>query len=98
MLESAVRLSQAHARLMGRAAVSVEDAVQAIVITECQRPCSPLLGDTGGLHGDFPDDPDRACAAMLDRILNAIGRELRRPPGLLEGRGPIGLLPAPGEG
>lgn len=45
MLESVVRLAQAHARLMGRAFVTVQDAVWAVVISESQRPFSILLGD-----------------------------------------------------
>ena len=85
MLESAVRLAQAHARLLGRGTVTVMDAVHAILITECQKPTSALVGDTAPYMGELADDPDGDYARLEARVLAQLDAELGRPQGLLAG-------------
>jgi len=57
MLESLIRLSQAHARLMYRKQCLVVDAVLAVVMVESSMQASALLGAFSALHTSFPRDP-----------------------------------------
>ncbi|CAG9461513.1 unnamed protein product [Pedinophyceae sp. YPF-701] len=72
MLESLVRLSQAHARLMARREVTRQDAVMAIVVAESAAATSRLLGNTAVLQGGFPEDPDAMYAGMEESLLRAL--------------------------
>jgi DNA helicase MCM9 len=54
MLESVVRLSQAHAKLMHRKLVEVMDVVVAIILIECSSNRTEIFGDVNTLHTGFP--------------------------------------------
>eukprot|EP00281_Chroomonas_sp_CCMP1168_P034821 CAMPEP_0206243994 /NCGR_PEP_ID=MMETSP0047_2-20121206/17908_1 /ASSEMBLY_ACC=CAM_ASM_000192 /TAXON_ID=195065 /ORGANISM="Chroomonas mesostigmatica_cf, Strain CCMP1168" /LENGTH=655 /DNA_ID=CAMNT_0053669159 /DNA_START=13 /DNA_END=1977 /DNA_ORIENTATION=+ len=54
MLESMIRLAQAHARLMFRDEVTAQDALVAVTVLETSQ--SPALHDS--LHQKFAEDPD----------------------------------------
>ncbi|XP_024147243.1 DNA helicase MCM9 [Oryzias melastigma] len=57
MLESLSRLAEAHARLMFRETVTIEDAVVAVSIMECSMQGGALLGNVNALLTSFPADP-----------------------------------------
>ncbi|XP_052834192.1 DNA helicase MCM9-like [Octopus bimaculoides] len=58
LLQSIIRLSQAHARLMLRDVVTVQDAVVAVVLMESTMEGAALLGGVNALHAAFPDNPE----------------------------------------
>ena len=57
LLESMVRLAQAHARLMCRTEVTLQDAVSAIIVMESTMQGTALLPETHVLHASFPVNP-----------------------------------------
>eukprot|EP00948_MAST-09A_sp_MAST-9A-sp1_P001730 g1730.t1 len=80
LLESLVRLTQAHARLMWRHVALTQDAVMAIFLIECSS--SALTGGGGvilrgpkecSLHSDASANPDADYKIMEEKILKAIG-------------------------
>lgn len=75
VLESLVRLSQAHARLMRRHKVLMQDAIMAVYLME-----STMLGtslcdiNTGGtMHTSFPTDADMAFQNIQETMMRALG-------------------------
>jgi hypothetical protein len=50
--------AQAHARLMFRPHVTLQDAVAAVMCIECSKHTSSLVGIPSALQSDFPQDPD----------------------------------------
>jgi DNA helicase MCM9 len=58
LLESLIRLAQAHARLMAHQEVSVSDAVVAVALVESSMLSTALLSGKSALHTEFPVDPD----------------------------------------
>ncbi|KAK3830095.1 MAG: MCM2/3/5 family-domain-containing protein, partial [Linnemannia elongata] len=73
LLESLIRLSQAHARLMARNLVTVQDAVVVISLMEATaQGGAAVLGGINPLHASFPksaeDEYWRQESAMLDRL------------------------------
>ncbi|RYG42921.1 hypothetical protein EON68_01185 [archaeon] len=54
LLESLVRLAQAHARLMWRTEAGVQDAVMAVVLVETSMHTSAMLGVSSVLHSQCP--------------------------------------------
>ncbi|KAL0422409.1 UNVERIFIED_CONTAM: Dicarboxylate transporter 2.1, chloroplastic [Sesamum latifolium] len=62
MLESLIRLAQAHARLMFRNEVTRLDAITAILCIESSMTTSAIVDGVGNaLHSNFTDNPDQEC-------------------------------------
>ena len=81
LLESLVRISQAHARLMLSAEVTVCDAVTAVMIVESSMTTSALMRLDSVLHSNFSHYPDAEYAEVEQRILTQLGlRELATVP------------------
>jgi DNA helicase MCM9 len=72
LLESLVRLAQAHARLMCHSEVTLMDAVVAVSVMECSLQSSALLGGVNVLHSAFPDDADLEYSTQKNLILNQL--------------------------
>ena len=72
MLESLIRISQAHARIMFRDKVIVVDAVVAVQVVEISFMNSGLFQVENVMHSDFPSNPDAeyqlAERLVLDRL------------------------------
>lgn len=51
------RLSQAHARLMFREKVTIQDAIVAVSLVESSMQGSALIGGIDALHTSFPYNP-----------------------------------------
>ena len=75
LLESMVRLTEAHARLMFRKEAIVLDAIFTIVLVECSMLCSAISGVPSALHSFFPDDPDSWYEEQEVRILRNLNLE-----------------------
>ncbi|KAJ2006530.1 DNA helicase mcm9 [Coemansia thaxteri] len=75
LLESLIRLSQAHARLMFRNKVRVEDAVMAVVLMESTMLSASILGKTDALHTTIPDDSQAFYAELETLVLGRLGLE-----------------------
>lgn len=73
LLESLVRLAQAHARLMFRDEVIEQDAIMAILIVDSSMHASNLLGIYSVLHSSFPDQPDVQYEEHKTKVLEKIG-------------------------
>ena len=73
LLESLIRLAQAHARLMFRNTVTVQDAVMAVSLIECSMQSTAILGSTNILRTKFPDDCKAEYKKQAELILNALG-------------------------
>ncbi|KAJ1895498.1 DNA helicase mcm9, partial [Kickxella alabastrina] len=69
LLESLIRLAQAHARLMFRSTLRVCDAVMAVVLMESTMLSASVLAPTDALHSPFPEDPDAAYALLEKQVL-----------------------------
>ncbi|XP_066994088.2 uncharacterized protein [Anabrus simplex] len=73
LLESLVRLAQAHARFMFRDQVTVQDAVVAVSLVESSMQSAALLGGINALHTSFPEDPTQEYKIQVDLILQKLG-------------------------
>ncbi|XP_032195576.1 DNA helicase MCM9 isoform X2 [Mustela erminea] len=75
---------EAHARLMFRDAVTLEDAVTAVSVMESSMQGGALLGGVNALHTAFPENPlkqyQRQCELILEKLElhNLLSEELRR--------------------
>ncbi|XP_056280467.1 DNA helicase MCM9 isoform X2 [Pseudoliparis swirei] len=76
MLESLSRLAEAHARLMYRATVTVEDAVVAVSVMECSMQGGALLGGVNALLTCFPHDPAEQHRAQSRVLLEGLNLPL----------------------
>ncbi|KAK3185091.1 hypothetical protein Dsin_032377 [Dipteronia sinensis] len=66
MLESLIRLAQAHARLMFRNEVTRLDAITAILCIESSMTTSAIVDSVGNaLHSNFTENPDQECIRVL---------------------------------
>ncbi|KXS12213.1 MCM-domain-containing protein [Gonapodya prolifera JEL478] len=82
LLESLIRLSQAHAKLMFRDSVTLQDAVVAVHLMECSVSSSALLGFVddavpsgikGVLRSAFPEEPDDDYRKVESAVLSQLG-------------------------
>ncbi|KAF5894156.1 DNA helicase MCM9 isoform X1, partial [Clarias magur] len=73
MLESLGRLAEAHAKLMFRETVTVEDAVVVVSVMECSMQGGALLGNVNALHTSFPDDPGEQYRSQCQIVLEGLG-------------------------
>ncbi|XP_055900609.1 DNA helicase MCM9-like isoform X2 [Biomphalaria glabrata] len=75
LLQSMIRLAQAHARLMFRETVTVQDAVVAVTLMESSMQGAALLGGVNILHTAFPEDADTEYLVQAELILKRLGLE-----------------------
>lgn len=75
LLESLIRLAQAHARLMFREFVTVQDAIVAVTCVECSMQNSALLGSMNALHTRFPDEPQEEYSRQAKLVLKRMNLE-----------------------
>ncbi|KAI7800133.1 putative DNA helicase MCM9, partial [Triplophysa rosa] len=73
MLESLIRLAEAHARLMFRETVTVEDAVIVVSVMECSMQGGALLSNVNALHTSFPDNPCEQYRTQCEIVLERLG-------------------------
>ncbi|KAF2902861.1 hypothetical protein ILUMI_03319 [Ignelater luminosus] len=75
LLDSLVRLSQAHARLMFHTEVQVMDALFAVILIEnsMHGECAVLLLETIDVQAPFNDSPMENYKELLKAILNKLG-------------------------
>ena len=66
LLESLIRLAEAHARLTAKRIVGIDDAVAAVYIIETSLLTTSLIGVPSSLHTNFPDDPERDFSSMSE--------------------------------
>ncbi|KFQ34353.1 DNA helicase MCM9, partial [Merops nubicus] len=84
LLESLIRLAEAHARLMFRDIVTLEDAVTVVSVMESSMQGGALLGGINALHTSFPEDPlaqyRTQCELVLERLelQSLLHKELQR--------------------
>ena len=77
MLESLVRVAQAHARLMARSQVGLQDAVVAVWLQEaaCVDSQSAAAAHAAAAAADaqsFPDDPDAQYGRLQEAVVGAV--------------------------
>ncbi|XP_032952618.1 DNA helicase MCM9 isoform X3 [Rhinolophus ferrumequinum] len=72
LLESLIRLAEAHARLMFRDIVTLEDAITVVSVMESSMQGGALLGGVNALHTSFPENPleqyQRQCELILQKL------------------------------
>ncbi|XP_015893484.3 probable DNA helicase MCM9 isoform X1 [Ziziphus jujuba] len=74
MLESLIRLAQAHARLMFRNEVTRLDAITAILCIESSMTTSAIVDSIGNaLHSNFTENPDMEYTKQENLILERLG-------------------------
>ncbi|NXT47909.1 MCM9 helicase, partial [Pluvianellus socialis] len=84
LLESLIRLAEAHARLMFRDTVTLEDAVTVVSVMESSMQGGALLGGINALHTSFPENPmaqyRTQCELILERLElhDLLDKELQR--------------------
>ncbi|WOH04901.1 hypothetical protein DCAR_0624313 [Daucus carota subsp. sativus] len=73
MLESLIRLAQAHARLMFRNEVIQQDAITAILCIESSMTTSAIVDSVGNaLHSNFTENPDQEYVKQERTILKKL--------------------------
>ncbi|XP_074006380.1 DNA helicase MCM9 [Numenius arquata] len=84
LLESLIRLAEAHARLMFRDTVTLEDAITVVSVMESSMQGGALLGGINALHTSFPENPmaqyRTQCELILERLelQDLLHKELQR--------------------
>lgn len=66
-------LTQAHARLLVRSSVTLQDAVVAVLLADSSMAGASLLGATNALHTHFPADPDQDYLQQEGAVLRGLG-------------------------
>jgi DNA helicase MCM9 len=64
---------QAHARLCARSAVTLQDAVMAVLVLDSSMCGSSLMGWSNALHTHFPEDPDAEYEELERLVLAGLG-------------------------
>ncbi|XP_041367833.1 DNA helicase MCM9-like isoform X2 [Gigantopelta aegis] len=72
LLQSMIRLAQAHARLMFRNDVTVQDAVVAVTVMESSMQGAALLGGVNALHTAFPENAEDEYRLQAEMILTRL--------------------------
>ncbi|KAG0047852.1 DNA helicase mcm9 [Gryganskiella cystojenkinii] len=81
LLESLIRLSQAHARLMARNQVTVEDAVVIVSLMEATaQGGAAMLGGINPLHASFPKNAEEEYQRQEEAMLSRMGLMHLAPP------------------
>nr|XP_033793111.1 DNA helicase MCM9 isoform X1 [Geotrypetes seraphini]XP_033793112.1 DNA helicase MCM9 isoform X1 [Geotrypetes seraphini]XP_033793113.1 DNA helicase MCM9 isoform X1 [Geotrypetes seraphini]XP_033793114.1 DNA helicase MCM9 isoform X1 [Geotrypetes seraphini]XP_033793115.1 DNA helicase MCM9 isoform X1 [Geotrypetes seraphini] len=73
LLESLIRLTEAHARLMFRDNVTVEDAITVVSVMESSMQGGALLGGVNALHTSFPENPTEQYRVQCELLLERLG-------------------------
>ncbi|XP_001379759.3 DNA helicase MCM9 [Monodelphis domestica] len=100
LLESLIRLAEAHARLMFRDTVTLVDAITVVSVMESSMQGGALLGGVNALHTSFPENPleqyQMQCEMILEKLelQSLLSEELRRLERL---KNQNSLLSQPGE-
>ncbi|XP_062292950.1 DNA helicase MCM9 [Scomber scombrus] len=76
MLESLSRLAEAHARLMYRETVTIEDAVIAVSVMECSMQGGGLMGNVNAILTSFPADPSQQYQTQCQILLEGLNLPL----------------------
>ncbi|XP_038126455.1 DNA helicase MCM9 [Cyprinodon tularosa] len=76
MLESLSRLAEAHARLMYRETVTIQDALTAVSVMECSMQGGALLGNVNALLTTFPSDPVQQYQTQCEMLLKGLNLPL----------------------
>ncbi|KAK3103220.1 hypothetical protein FSP39_017519 [Pinctada imbricata] len=72
LLQSMIRLAQAHARFMFREEVTVEDAVVAVTMMESSMQGAALLGGVNALHTAFPESAEDEYRLQAEMVLTRL--------------------------
>ncbi|KAM6992303.1 DNA helicase MCM9 [Tautogolabrus adspersus] len=72
MLESLSRLAEAHAKLMYRETVTIEDAIMAVSVMECSMQGGALLGNVNALLTSFPAEPCEQYHSQCQTLLRGL--------------------------
>ena len=75
LLESLIRLSEAHARLMFRNVVTIQDAIAAVTVVESSMQGGSLLPTGSILHSCFPSDADAEYKKHAHLVLQCLNLE-----------------------
>ncbi|NP_001084773.1 DNA helicase MCM9 [Xenopus laevis] len=73
LLESLIRLAEAHARIMYRDVVTTEDAITVVSIMESSMQGGALLGGVNALHTSFPENPREQYRLQCELLLDKLG-------------------------
>ena len=74
LLQSSIRLSQGHAKLMRRSEVSIQDAIMAVVVLEASNEATAsLIPPCNLIHSDFPRDPMAEYRVQARLVLTGLG-------------------------
>ena len=72
LLESLIRIAQAHARVMGDTEVAVDDAIIAVQLVDASMSNSSILGTGNTPMASFPKDADLNMEDLRARIMNTL--------------------------
>ncbi|KAJ6242538.1 DNA helicase mcm9 [Anaeramoeba flamelloides] len=72
LLESLIRLSQAHARLMFRNIVTIQDAIISIIVIDSSSTTKSLLGFKNHVQSIFHKNPDKEYFEISNKIIEKL--------------------------